>query len=76
VEYRYFCYLGLNAKFQTPTANLSANFMNIFGFSTHYRPQKTKGWHMLNFHFLEKIKVVYGSNCTKFSRTEQRSVIL
>ena len=37
------------------------------------RPKKVIGWHMLNFHFIEKIKVGYGSNCTKFPRTDQRS---
>jgi hypothetical protein len=40
------------------------------------RPTKVIGWHMLKFEFLAKVKVGYGSNCTKFPKTDQRSAIL
>ena len=35
--------------------------------------KKVKGWHMLNFHPRKKIKVVPGSLCIKFRKTEQRT---
>ena len=38
------------------------------------RSRKVIGWHMLGFQFLGKIKVVLGSNRTKFLRSDQPTV--